>query len=123
MSDPVVRVASMTVIDGGDLSEENATGHVHGICLKTGPPRRVGVELEWLVRDARDPALPVPAERIAAAVAAFGAEESTTTEITATEIRAAGSGEVAPVVRLPSGASPGVLPSGALLTTEPGGQL
>ena len=63
-----------TVIDGGgDLDEENAAGHVHGICLKTGPPQRVGVELEWLVRDARDPALPVPAGRIAAAVTAFGA--------------------------------------------------
>ena len=63
----------MTVIDGGDLDEEHAAGHVHGICLKTGPPQRVGVELEWLVRDARDPALPVPAGRIAAAVSAFDA--------------------------------------------------
>ncbi|HLH85041.1 MAG TPA: ergothioneine biosynthesis glutamate--cysteine ligase EgtA [Trebonia sp.] len=80
--------------------EEQAAEHIHGICLKTGPPGRVGVELEWLVRDARDPALPVPAERIAAAVAAFGA----------------GPG-------LPSGGSPGVLPRGSLLTTEPGGQL
>ena len=69
----------MTVIDagardeGGTVDEENAAGHIHGICLKTGPPRRVGVELEWLVRDARDPALPVPAGRIAAAVTAFDA--------------------------------------------------
>src|SRR5215468_5428170 len=87
--------ARMTVI-----GEEQAIEHIHGICLKTGPPRRVGVELEWLVRDAHDPALPVPAERIAAAVAAFGANRG-----------------------LPSSSSPGVLPSGALLTTEPGGQL
>ena len=64
----------MTVIDGGDLDEENAAGHVHGICLKTGPPQRVGVELEWLVRDARDPALPVSAGRIAKAVTAFDAD-------------------------------------------------
>jgi len=82
------------------IGEEQAIEHIHGICLKTGPPRRVGVELEWLVRDARDPALPVSAERIAAAVAAFGANPG-----------------------LPSSSSPGVLPSGALLTTEPGGQL
>src|SRR5215475_2077374 len=61
--------ADMTVI----AEEEQAISHIHGICLKTGPPRRVGVELEWLVRDARDPALPVTAERIAGAVAAFGA--------------------------------------------------
>jgi ergothioneine biosynthesis glutamate--cysteine ligase EgtA len=81
--------------------EEAAAEHIHGICLKTGPPRRVGVELEWLVRDARDPALPVPAERIAAAVSAFGAG----------------------VRGLPSSSSPGELPSGAFLTSEPGGQL
>ncbi len=86
------------------IREQQAAEHIHGICLKTGPPRRVGVELEWLVRDARDPALPVPAERIAAAVSAFGAE---------------GSEEKA----LPSSSAPGVLPSGAALTTEPGGQL
>ena len=80
--------------------EEQAAAHIHGICLKTGPPRLVGVELEWLVRDAHDPALPVAAERIADAVAAF-----------------------APAAGLPFNASPGVLPSGALLTAEPGGQL
>ncbi len=54
-------------------TRRSAAGHIHGICLKTGPPRRVGVELEWLVRDARDPSLPVPAGRIAAAVSAFDA--------------------------------------------------
>ena len=68
----------MTVIDTGPLDEGNldestAAEHIHGICLKTGPPRRVGVELEWLVRDVRDPALPVTAGRTAAAVSAFAA--------------------------------------------------
>ena len=82
------------------IGEQQAAEHIHGICLKTGPPRRVGAELEWLVRDAHDPALPVSAERIAAAVAVFGANPG-----------------------LPSSSAPGVLPSGALLTTEPGGQL
>jgi ergothioneine biosynthesis glutamate--cysteine ligase EgtA len=82
------------------IYEEQAAEHIHGICLKTGPPRLVGVELEWLVRDLADPALPVTAERIGAAVAAF-----------------------APVPGLPSSGEPGVLPSGAILTTEPGGQL
>jgi glutamate--cysteine ligase len=104
------------------LHEQQAAEHIHGICLKTGPPRRVGVELEWLVRDARNPALPVSAERIAAAVSAFGAA--------ATE---GDSGEAAgaiprlraghQVLALPSSSAPGVLPSGATLTTEPGGQL
>jgi len=82
--------------------EEEAAAHVHGICLKTGPPRRVGVELEWLVRDARDPALPVTAEQITAAVSGFGG--------------ALFGGTALDTV-------PGTLPSGALLTAEPGGQL
>src|ERR1700742_2471107 len=116
MSGPVVRVASMTVIAGGDLDEENAAGHVHGICLKTGPPHRVGVELEWWVRDARDPALPVPAERIAAAVTAFDA-------VRGHPGHGKGNGEDGDGPELPTSSHPGVLPSGALLTTEPGGQL
>src|SRR5579859_6501725 len=101
----------MTVIDTGDLDddldEDDAAEHIHGICLKTGPPRRVGVELEWLVRDARDPALPVPAERVAQAVARFP---------TAGEPGAPPGGTVLDAV-------PGLLPSGAFLTAEPGGQL
>jgi glutamate--cysteine ligase len=82
--------------DGG-LTEETAAAHVHGIVFKTGPPSKVGVELEWLVRDARDPALPVPAKRTFPAVADL----------------------TAPTV-LPD---PAALPSGGMLTTEPGGQL
>src|SRR5450631_4422339 len=74
----------------GKLTEEDAQAHVHGICFKTGPPHRV--DLEWLVRDARDPALPVPAERTVTAVADL----------------------TAPAV-LPS---PATLPSGSMLTTE-----
>jgi ergothioneine biosynthesis glutamate--cysteine ligase EgtA len=106
-----------TVIDdGGDLDEENAAGHVHGICLKTGPPQRVGVELEWLVRDARDPALPVAAGRIAAAVTAFDAGRGNPGYG-----KPNGDGHAGP--ELPTSSSPGVLPSGALLTAEPGGQL
>jgi ergothioneine biosynthesis glutamate--cysteine ligase EgtA len=96
------------------LAEEQATEHIHGICLKTGPPRRVGVELEWIVRDARDPSLPVAADRISAAVAAFGAE-------TWTKTAPAAGLPASPA--LPTSSAPGVLPSGGLLTTEPGGQL
>ncbi len=54
------------------LTEYDAAAHIHGICFKTGPPERVGVELEWLVRDARDPALPVGPERVEAALAGLG---------------------------------------------------
>jgi glutamate--cysteine ligase len=118
----------MTVIDDEDLNEENATGHIHGICLKTGPPRRVGVELEWLVRDARDPALPVTAERIAAAVSAFDAVRGNPAAVLENpgqgglnQGKRAGGRRDGP--ELPTSSRPGVLPSGALLTTEPGGQL
>ncbi len=51
------------------LTEDGAAEHAHGICFKTGPPGVLGVELEWLVRDSRDPALRVDHEQVKAAVA------------------------------------------------------
>ena len=90
----------MTIVDEGKIDEQAAAEHIHGICLKTGPPRRVGIEIEWLVRDARNPAIGVSAERITDAMSGFAASPG-----------------------LPTSSSPGVLPSGAPLTTEPGGQL
>ncbi len=54
------------------LTEGDAEAQVHGICFKTGPPGRLGVELEWLVCDPRDPALPVDQQRVATAVAPLG---------------------------------------------------
>ncbi len=117
----------MTVIDAGDLDddldENDAAEHIHGICLKTGPPQRVGVELEWLVRDARDPALPVPAGRIAAAVTAFDAVRSGPDAVRGDSDQGKRNGEKHHGPELPTSSRPGVLPSGALLTTEPGGQL
>jgi ergothioneine biosynthesis glutamate--cysteine ligase EgtA len=134
----------VTFIDTGGLPadglhEATAAEHIHGICLKTGPPRLVGVELEWLVRDVRDPALPVPAERTAAAVAGFGASRSTGAHghnggpedhpgqhngnqqnNGDQRIRGEG-GHGRP--ELPTSSCPAFLPSGALLTAEPGGQL
>lgn len=44
---------------------------VRGICFKTGPPRNVGVEVEWLVHELRTPQLPVTPERLEAAYAAL----------------------------------------------------
>ncbi|MEU7762747.1 ergothioneine biosynthesis glutamate--cysteine ligase EgtA [Micromonospora aurantiaca (nom. illeg.)] len=44
--------------------EEAARGHLARICFKTGPPALVGVELEWTVHDAADPARPVDRERL-----------------------------------------------------------
>jgi glutamate--cysteine ligase len=129
----------MTVVDTGpreegDLDEGSAAEHIHGICLKTGPPRRVGVELEWLVRDARDPALPVAAGRTASAVSAFGAtRDSRDTGAGPVSIPAQKhgntdkqrntNGDTHVRAELPTSLQPGVLPSGAPLTAEPGGQL
>ncbi|MGI5509680.1 ergothioneine biosynthesis glutamate--cysteine ligase EgtA [Streptomyces sp. CA-106131] len=44
---------------------------VRGICFKTGPPRSLGVEVEWLVHELRRPWLPVSPERLRAAYAAL----------------------------------------------------
>jgi glutamate--cysteine ligase len=100
----------MTFVD-----EDEAAQHIKGICLKTGPPARVGVELEWLVRDVRDPRLPVSAERLATAVR----------PLMPTRAGGAASQRVygQRVPALPTSTWPGVLPSGAPLTAEPGGQL
>ncbi|MER5807414.1 ergothioneine biosynthesis glutamate--cysteine ligase EgtA [Streptomyces sp. NPDC002033] len=48
------------------LTEAGAEDLVHGICFKTGPPRLLGAELEWLVLDAERPWLPLAPERLAA---------------------------------------------------------
>jgi len=99
------------VIKGALFTETDAEAHVHGICFKTGPPERVGVELEWLVRDPRDPARPVRAEQVAAALAPFGADTPASKQ-----------GYPEPEQRIVRHQIP-ALPSGATLTVEPGGQL
>ena len=55
------------------LSEREAEHRLHGICFKTGPPGTLGVELEWLVCDRSDPALPVPHEKVSRSLAALDA--------------------------------------------------
>ena len=99
------------MIKGVRFTEAEAEAQVHGICFKTGPPQRVGVELEWLARDPRDPALPVQAEQVTATLAGFGPEARSNEE--------GYPGQEAQTVRY----QPFSLPSGASLTVEPGGQL
>src|SRR5215207_8023865 len=53
-------------------SREVAEHYVGLVCFKIGPPRLVGVELEWLVHDALDPTVPVTAEQLAAALGEWG---------------------------------------------------
>ncbi|MEW2412909.1 ergothioneine biosynthesis glutamate--cysteine ligase EgtA [Streptomyces sp. NPDC046866] len=53
--------------DSSTITEATAEELVHGICFKTGPPRVLGAELEWLVLDAERPGEPLPPERLTAA--------------------------------------------------------
>ncbi|MEU3900742.1 ergothioneine biosynthesis glutamate--cysteine ligase EgtA [Streptomyces sp. NPDC045251] len=53
------------------VTEAEVEALVHGICFKTGPPRRLGVEVEWLVHDTHAPRLPVAPERLRAVYAAL----------------------------------------------------
>ncbi|MFC7892139.1 ergothioneine biosynthesis glutamate--cysteine ligase EgtA [Streptomyces sp. NPDC057381] len=53
------------------VTEAEVEALVHGICFKTGPPRRLGVEVEWLVHDTHAPRLPVAPERLQAVYAAL----------------------------------------------------
>jgi glutamate--cysteine ligase len=80
-------------------SRAEAEGYVASVCFKHGPPRRVGVELEWLVHPTAVPAAPVDAATLRAAL-----------------------GPYAPVTLDPrSPARP--LPGGSTVTLEPGGQV
>ncbi|MFE7612937.1 ergothioneine biosynthesis glutamate--cysteine ligase EgtA [Streptomyces celluloflavus] len=54
-------------------TEAELEAHLRGICFKTGPPRRLGVEIEWLVHDAREPWSPVEPARLHAAATALRA--------------------------------------------------
>ncbi|MFI0235976.1 ergothioneine biosynthesis glutamate--cysteine ligase EgtA [Streptomyces sp. NPDC016845] len=58
---------------GERITEAGTEALVQGICFKTGPPRTVGVELEWIVHEPRRPRLPIPPERLDAAYAALRA--------------------------------------------------
>ncbi|MFE1311953.1 ergothioneine biosynthesis glutamate--cysteine ligase EgtA [Streptomyces sp. NPDC058755] len=69
---------SDAISDGGDCTEHRTAvteaeveALVRGICFKTGPPRTLGVEVEWLVHELRQPQLPVTPERLEAAYAAL----------------------------------------------------
>lgn len=45
-------------------SDDDVHGYVERICFKTGPPRLVGAELEWIVGSASDPNAVIPIARI-----------------------------------------------------------
>src|SRR5690348_7205605 len=70
------RSPSPEISEPEPLTESDAEEHIHGIAFKTGPPGKVGVELEWLVRDGRDPGLPVDQNRVAAALAGLASSDA-----------------------------------------------
>jgi glutamate--cysteine ligase len=73
--DPDMSEAVSDCKDGAEdrtaLTEADVEALIRGICFKTGPPRRLGVELEWLVHEPLRPRLPVAHERLDAAYAAL----------------------------------------------------
>lgn len=80
-------------------SRTEAEAYVASVCFKHGPPRLLGVELEWLVHAPADPTAPVDLDTL---VAALGPHAPTTLD---------------PL----SPAAP--LPHGSTITVEPGGQV
>ncbi|WP_329042314.1 ergothioneine biosynthesis glutamate--cysteine ligase EgtA [Streptomyces sp. NBC_00178] len=60
-------------VDATPLGEEEAEDLLRGICFKTGPPRTVGVELEWLIHDREHPEAALSPERLTAAADAVRA--------------------------------------------------
>ncbi|WP_031086231.1 ergothioneine biosynthesis glutamate--cysteine ligase EgtA [Streptomyces sp. NRRL WC-3549] len=60
-------------VEAEPLGEGEAQDRLRGICFKTGPPRTVGVELEWLIHDRERPEVAVSPERLTAAADAVRA--------------------------------------------------
>ena len=57
---------------GRPLSEVEAERLIGAVCFKTGPPEKIGAELEWLVHDRHDPALPVRFDAIRQILSCLG---------------------------------------------------
>ena len=80
-------------------NRDQAEGYVAMVCFKHGPPRLLGVELEWTVHHSSDPRRALHASRLSRAL-----------------------GPHAPPTITPHSAHL-PLPAGALVTVEPGGQV
>lgn len=83
---------------------EAAEAFITRICFKIGPPKLVGLELEWLVHDRRNPASSLSPARLAAALGPWCPP-------TLHNPRTAPTGGTAP------------MPNGSVVTVEPGGQV
>lgn len=90
---------------------EAAEAFVTRICFKLGPPRLVGLELEWLLHDRRTPTEPLASNRLAAALGPWSPPALHFSEAPRD-----------PQASRLSNAPP-ILPNGSAVTVEPGGQL
>jgi glutamate--cysteine ligase len=68
VSDTTPEFAPAEIDPEAPLAEATAEAFVASTAFKTGPPRLVGVELEWLVYDVDLPAAHVPVQRVRAAL-------------------------------------------------------
>jgi glutamate--cysteine ligase len=87
-----------------------AEAYVASVCFKHGPPRLVGTELEWLVRDARDPAHPLDPAVLARALGPHRPTTLPSSSVVETN---------GDTPHQSSGPAP--LPAGGTVTAEPGG--
>jgi glutamate--cysteine ligase len=90
-----------------------AEAYVASVCFKHGPPRLVGTELEWLVRDATDPARPLDPAVLARALGPHAPATLASHPRSANGHRPPAATHAAPVP----------LPAGGTVTVEPGGQV
>jgi glutamate--cysteine ligase len=60
-------------LDSGTVlrAAEDAEGYVARVCFTTGPPVATGLELEWTVHDAEEPARAITPQRLRAALGAY----------------------------------------------------
>jgi glutamate--cysteine ligase len=112
-------------VDSDELSRlvrtrDDAEAFVAGICFKIGPPTLAGIELERLVHDKSDPALPVPVSRLVAALGRWSPPGIRPTGAAVQLARTASPRD--PGSFWPYGPSQ-PLPARGTLTIEPGGQV
>src|SRR5262245_17134633 len=106
---------------------EAAEAFITRICFKIGPPRLVGLELEWLVHDRRKPASPLSPARLAAALGPW-CPPTLQDSLPASTARspAESPGPISPPA-LPEPPAPtptpATMPNGSAVTVEPGGQV
>ncbi len=93
-----------------------AEAYVASVSFKHGPPRLVGTELEWLVRDAHDPAHPLDPALLARALGPHAPATLPSPSTVETNGHH-------PHRQTPESSGPTPLPAGGAVTVEPGGQV